>query len=222
MKASRWETVGAWLRLWTPPRDVEVPPFPARRAVIAAAIALAVAVPVVVLVAGSVGEGKEEGAAREQREADARRAAERRRLTVEQRPRFGGTRARDRAAVLRALEAAITRDVQARRRAGELDGSPARTTRCAPYPATAERAEAERAGTLRRAGYDCTAVQRGITSTDERGRTARGSLGYPFLAVVDYARGRWAFCKVAPIPGERVVPDPEDAVEVPRACRPPG
>src|SRR3712207_7944463 len=29
-RLSRWEVLGAWLRLWTPPREVEVPPVPWR------------------------------------------------------------------------------------------------------------------------------------------------------------------------------------------------
>ena len=28
--ATRWKILGAWLRIWTPPRDVEVPPVPLR------------------------------------------------------------------------------------------------------------------------------------------------------------------------------------------------
>ncbi|MEA2139427.1 MAG: hypothetical protein QOG56_2577, partial [Solirubrobacteraceae bacterium] len=55
MRASRWEIVGAWLRIWTPPRDVEIPPFPRRRALVAAvvlggvaaALALAVIAPAI-------------------------------------------------------------------------------------------------------------------------------------------------------------------------------
>jgi hypothetical protein len=27
-RASIFEIVGAWLRIWTPPRDVEIPPVP--------------------------------------------------------------------------------------------------------------------------------------------------------------------------------------------------
>lgn len=32
VKASRWEIVGAWLQIWTPPRDVEIAPVPRRAA----------------------------------------------------------------------------------------------------------------------------------------------------------------------------------------------
>ena len=44
MRASRWEILGAWLRIWTPPRDVEVPPVP-RRLLAAVAGVIAAAVP---------------------------------------------------------------------------------------------------------------------------------------------------------------------------------
>src|SRR5687767_1741166 len=49
MRASRWEILGAWLRIWTPPRDVEVPPVP-RRAVALLGLGVAAAVVVIVVV----------------------------------------------------------------------------------------------------------------------------------------------------------------------------
>lgn len=36
VKASRWEILGAWLRIWTPPKDVEIPPVPRRAAAVVA------------------------------------------------------------------------------------------------------------------------------------------------------------------------------------------
>ena len=42
-RASRWEIAGAWLRVWTPPRDVEIPP-PPKRALAVAALVLAAGV----------------------------------------------------------------------------------------------------------------------------------------------------------------------------------
>ncbi|MEA2195495.1 MAG: hypothetical protein QOG42_1929, partial [Solirubrobacteraceae bacterium] len=50
MRASRWETLGAWLRIWTPPRDVEIAPVPWRAvALLAAALAVATAACVVLV-----------------------------------------------------------------------------------------------------------------------------------------------------------------------------
>jgi len=51
-RASIFEIVGAWLRLWTPPRDVEIPPVPWKKlalwtgaAIVVVGAALAVMVP---------------------------------------------------------------------------------------------------------------------------------------------------------------------------------
>ena len=69
-----------------------------------------------------------------------------------------------------------------------------------------------------RVAYDCVSEVRAIIGAgDEAG--ARGSLGIPFRAVLHFGRGRYAFCKVNPPPGEQVIPDPRKIVELPRACR---
>src|SRR5215213_2426931 len=78
-KASLPETVGAWMKLWTPPRDVEVPPPPAPRT-LAIRGALALLVP-------AVDSSKDRAAAADAREAAQRRAETRRRTIAEQRPR---------------------------------------------------------------------------------------------------------------------------------------
>jgi hypothetical protein len=50
-RLSRFELLGAWLGLWTAPRDVEVPPVPWRRiAVVAAVLVAAVGIAAAVLV----------------------------------------------------------------------------------------------------------------------------------------------------------------------------
>ena len=59
-----------------------------------------------------------------------------------------------------------------------------------------------------------------IVGVDDEGRRYdAGKLGYPFRATIDFERRRWAFCKIAPVPGEQVVPDPRYLVEMPAACR---
>jgi len=51
VKASRWEILGAWLRIWTPPRDVEIPPVPRRSAALVAALCVAAIVAGVTVIA---------------------------------------------------------------------------------------------------------------------------------------------------------------------------
>ena len=47
-RLSRWEVLGAWLRLWTPPREAVVPPVPWRKVAVGGALVLAAAVVAVV------------------------------------------------------------------------------------------------------------------------------------------------------------------------------
>src|SRR3954451_2269336 len=82
-RASLGEIVGAWLHVWTPRRDVYIPPVPIFRIVLA----------VVVLVGAIVGtaivveHGKEAGRERDRREEAAAVAQIRARLAREQIPR---------------------------------------------------------------------------------------------------------------------------------------
>jgi hypothetical protein len=73
-RASAWEIVGAWLHLWTPPRDVEVPRIPRRGAAIVAAVLAAVAAVVVLVLVPAIDSGKRAGAERRAR-AEAAHAA---------------------------------------------------------------------------------------------------------------------------------------------------
>ena len=43
-------------------------------------------------------------------------------------------------------------------------------------------------------------------------------LGQPFLARVDYARGRFAWCKTTPVAAEGATPRPELVVPISAAC----
>ena len=191
------ETVGAWLRIWTPPRDAEVPPVPWRRLLVAlAAVALAVAI-----AAPLIEEGKERGAEREARRAAALDATRKRRLAREQRAhrarahRPAGDAAPARRPLIAALERSITRDARGRVARGELDGRILRTT-CEPA------AGAVRFGERR--AYECVAV----TGTFS-GSIARGTTGYPFRAVVDFTDYSYVWCKTNPVPGEHVQGRPE-------------
>jgi hypothetical protein len=229
-KASLPEAVGAWLRIWTPPRDVEVPPPPSRRALVAAGVALAVVVAgAAALIVPAIDAGKQRTAAAQAREDAARRAATRRETIREQRPRSldaaalqpaagapdaGVVAARE--ALLRRAERAISEDARARADAGELEGNP-QGTQCEPYPRRTDRADwPDRDLAAARGVYDCLVFVRAVPVTET---SQGGQVGYPFRAVLDFERFSVTWCKTNPVPGERVVPDPRTVLELPRACR---
>jgi hypothetical protein len=197
-RLSRWEVVGAWLRLWTPPRGAVVPPVPWRPIVAVLAIVAVAAV----LVGREVGEGRRAGEARDERAAAERAAVRRAAQTREQRAVAVRTAPGD----VAALERAITAEAQRRYSAGEVERR-ALTARCRPTPG----ADLPPG----RAAYDCLAITGAVPNP---GR-ATGAVGYPFRAVVDEGTGRGSLCATNPIPGERVVPDPDAVVRLPAACR---
>ena len=201
-RLSRWEILTAWLGLWQP-RDVEVPPVPKLKLAIGGVALVALLVVTAVVAIPAIESGKDEDAARERREAAEARVAERRRLREEQAARRGRGDPGDRAALLAEVRGAIEADARARVRAGRLDGEILRV----------DCEAGRRSGS--RTSYDCTAVTREIPRT---GRGVPGVLGYPFVAVVDHETGRYTWCKTNPVPGERVIPDPRDVVELPREC----
>jgi hypothetical protein len=224
-RASALESLGAWLRIWTPPRDVEVRPVPKRALLIAGAALLVVAIAVVALVAPAIDEGKQRADAREQaaddarREAAARRAAESQRPTVVSlaalRPSAGSSadeRLAARGALVAEVEERITADARARAAEGELR-RPSGPTVCEPASGTPAAATDL---AVRRGVFDCDTTIRAIAATETN---EGGSLTYPFRAVVDFASYRVAWCKTNPVPGEQIVPDPRSVVELPRACR---
>lgn len=217
-RASRWEILGAWLHLWTPPRDVEVPPLTGRVVGIAVGVVALIGL-AVVLVAPFVDRGKDEAAA-ERRAVEAQRArAARERTIAEQRPRTASAPAlrpaddsATRARLLARVEAAITVDARRRVAAGELEQRTG-DTRCRP---AARAGEPLRDMAVRVAAFDCLATTATIAGTD---RNAPGRLGYPFRAVVDFERARFAWCKTNPVPGEKLIPDPRRIVALPAVCR---
>ena len=161
-------------------------------------------------------------AEREARQAAVAARGRRERIVAEQRPRFGRAaparaasaeaERRARRVLLTRVEAAITADARERVRTGELRASGLRGTRCVPYPRSLDRAAAPERDLRRRSGtYDCLAVIRPVAG-------GRGTIGYPFRAVVHFRTGRYAWCKTNPVPGERVVPDPRTVVRLPAAC----
>ena len=158
MKASRWEILGAWLKIWTPPRDVEIPPVPRRAAALLAAGCVALVVVIVVVIAPALNDAQQRRDAREARDTAASRRAEVERLRHDQRVRRGraaqaarlyaagdGTQAR--AALVADVKAHVRRDADARAVSGEFD-----------QPTIAVRCVDRRGGTRVRVLLECLAI----------------------------------------------------------------
>ena len=204
-RASRLEILGAWVHLWTPPRDVDVPPVPWRKLAIALGALLVAGVFAALVIAPQIDEAKDERAAQERRAEERRAAARRARLLADQRARTGRLpRGAARRQALDVTELLIGRDAQVRFAA---DGRPARCDTAAGEDPFA-----------RRVAFDCFVTVREIRgAADQEG--ARGALAIPYRAVLDFGSRRYAFCKTNPRPGEGAVGRPEDVVALPAACR---
>jgi hypothetical protein len=221
-RASVFEIVGAWLHVWVPPRDVEVPPVPWRKLALGAAAGLVLLGVALAILVPRIDNGKESRARADAAQQARFRLEDRRRIIHEQTPRHGadpalkpppGASAAEkraaRAQLVDHVREAVWADARSRAARGELrplDGP----TRCAAHQGTTLTG---RFGLL-----DCFVVAQHINRT---ARTAAGSIGYPFRAVVDFKRFSYAFCKVEGIPGELVIPDPRLVVALPRACQDP-
>lgn len=215
--------VGAWLKVWTPPRDVVVPPPPVRKLLMWGAAVLVVVAALTAFLAPRIDASKDKRSAAEARQLAAERAAKRAKAIHEQKPRFGGSELRPasdapaqtifaaRERLLSVTRHAIAVDARERVAAGELEGASGPTT-CEPYP---KDTRPERDVGATQGVYDCLVQLRAIKSSERNGG---GLLGYPFRAVLDFRTYRYAFCKTNPIPGERLVPDPRTVIELPRAC----
>lgn len=194
-KPTRLEILGAWLRVWTPPRGVEVPPVPWRKVALGALGFVLVASAAAAAIIPRVDDAKSRG--------DARRAAEWRELvradTIrrrrDQRLHVLRTEARG-DALVGALRSAITADARKRVAAGKLEG-PILRTDCEPAAANVSIEPGTRV-------YKClAATSRYFKGTSRYGY--RGRAGYPFIATVDFSRGTLAWCKMNPQPGEKYV-----------------
>lgn len=199
----RFETLGAWLHIWTPPRDAVVPPVPKLGLVLVAAALTVVVAGTVVAVGPGIERGKRERAERERDERARFEAAKRRRLREEGRPRAArlprpaqplGPRAqlRARRRLVHAVEASITRDARARARQGRLDG-PVLETHCAIQPPS-QRGR-ERDLRVPAQTYECLAV----TRRDPEGRF---DVGDSFQATVRYRDFSYRWRRVCRPPGE--------------------
>ena len=217
-RLGRFEVLGAWLGLWTPPRGAVVPPVPWRRIAIGAALLVAVAGIAAAVVLPRVAEDRR--AARERAQAAEARRHEEFLASVDrqQRARTGRARrdpgsgappARRRAArtaLLASAEAGIASD--ARRRTDKR----IRGVDCAPFPRSL--GDADLAADLSRpaAAYGCVAVTARFGSGSQPG--GRGLIGIPFRLVARFAAGAFAWCRIVPLGDRDRLSHP-----LPAACR---
>lgn len=136
----------------------------------------------------------------------------------EQRPRFGHGRAAGadleaRQLLVAAAMGSIKTDANGRAAAGEW-GGPILRVRCGPYPPTTGRAPADEVPSMRVGRYACIAITSDIPATSGN---RPGAVGHPYRARIDFASGRYAFCKIRGRPGELAVKT-RPAVPVPRVC----
>jgi hypothetical protein len=223
VRIGRFETLGAWLGVWTPPKGASLPPVPKRKlAAGAAAIAVVIAAFAVWLVP-QIEHGKRSAANMERRAATLLSTREQRRLAQDQRlheargvpPRHSGASELTRRQVLvHELERSITLDARQRAAAGSLRG-PVLATSCRSY-SRGRRAPSARPSLTEPVGrYECVAVTSAIPRS---ARNVAGTLGYPFWARVDFRSYSYAWCKVNPPPGERGIGAATAAVGIPARC----
>jgi hypothetical protein len=103
-----------------------------------------------------------------------------------------------REALVRAAEASITRDAQARERAGELKG-PISRTECGPLLKAKDAVPDDRVLSKAIGRYDCVAIKRSVTG--EAGQSV-GRLGFPFVAALDFEKFTYVWCRNTPGQGE--------------------
>ena len=132
-RASIPEIIGAWLHIWTPPRDAYVPPIPWRKLAIGAGIGAVVLGAVLAVMVPRINEGKDSRAAIERAKDERNAAKNRARINHVQRPQRAeaadllpaagaGPAAQEaaRADLLKHIEGVIMADARERSASGEL------------------------------------------------------------------------------------------------------
>jgi hypothetical protein len=190
-------------------------PRAAKVAVVAVALAAVVGA---ILAAPSIQRSNEEHA---RAEAEKSARIERQQIALtrrQQRPRFArgeaaGADLSARRRLLSSAEDSIFTDASKRSAAGEFNG-PIMRVKCEGYPPGPGRVPAD-ADPARRVGlYACIAVTSEIPAT---AGNRSGLLGHPYRMRIDFANGRYAFCKVRGRPGELAIRAPRP-VDLPRVC----
>jgi hypothetical protein len=190
-----------------------------------AGAALAVVIAAAALILPGVFDAKRDNNAKLARAFAARVAAEKARLTREQRPQRGrpaglrppsptASASVQRAArhkLVLALEGAILADARSRVAAGRLDG-PIQRVSCGPLIKNPGMHTEDEDLSKTRGRYDCVAVKREVTN----GGKVVGLLGHPFVGTADFKRFTYVWCKDNKVPGERGKPLAK--VPVPAVC----
>jgi gas vesicle protein len=218
-KANPLEVIGAWLQVWTPPRDVIIPAVPWRKILIGTGIGAVVLTIALIIMVPRIDHGKDTRAAADRADTARQQAAHRTYVTKEQRAQFASAAALKpaagasaaqvaaaHAALVKKVEASVMADARARARTGEIRHVDGPTT-CTVTPGTASGGA--------RVAYDCFT----ITVHIKRSAEVPGTIGYPFRAVVNFGDYSYAWCKVEQLPGERLIPDPRTVVQLPKACQ---
>jgi hypothetical protein len=193
----RWEVLGAWLRLWTPPRDAVVPPVPWRKVAVGGLL-LVVAAGVGVAALLNAESDRDAAARRGERAAAERHAAFLASVDRRQAPRRGrGPAGAQSVATRRALLDAARADISA--------GAGKRGVDCEPFPRTLDTTPPVEDLARPAAAFDCLAV---------KSRFNTGSIGTPFRLVVHFDSGRYAWCEIIPLGDSDRLSHP-----LPAACR---
>lgn len=193
MRASRWEILGAWLRIWTPPRDVAIPPVPRRAVALLGVGVVAIVIVIVVVLVPAFDRSKERVAASDRRAQAAARRAAIARLRFDQRAHTArapavarlyraGRHGEARAELMRHAAVSVRRDTRARVASGEFE-VPVRDVRCRPRGRLAPP----------RIRLSCLAVTT---------QTRQASVGQPFIVGASLRDGRYAWCHLNPPPAE--------------------
>jgi hypothetical protein len=189
-RLSRWEIVGAWLHVWTPPKGLEVPPVPWRKLAMWGALAALVLGAIAAVAVPRIDERKDEGAAERARQQAAADNAERARLRADQ--RIHRLTVPVGVAPVAALEAGITADAKQRVAAKTISG-PVLSTKCESASVNVIQFPASRV-------YKCFVT----TATGLRGEgSAVLGTGYPFVATIYTKERRLAWCKENPHADEK-------------------
>ena len=189
-RLTRWETVGAWLHVWTPPKNVDVPPVPWRKLALWSAVALIFLGAAAAIAVPRIDERKQEGAAQRAHDAAVADNAERARLRADQRVHRLAIPAG--VAPVAALEAAITADAKARVAAKTIAG-PVLSTRC---DASGESVVVFPDSRV----YKC--FVKTATGLQGQGNDVLGT-GYPFVATIYSKDHTLAWCKQNPHADEK-------------------
>jgi hypothetical protein len=221
-RATWLESVGAWLHLTTPPRDVEVPPVPWRKLAIGGGIGVIVLGIALALLIPEIQSSKEERAAADRARAERSKEESIKRIQEAQAAHFAEAPelkpaadaspaevADARKALLERAQASILADAQERAEKGIINP--------VSGPTTCEVAQGTPAdGPV--GVFDCFVV----TSKIEAGqRNPSGALGYTFRAVLDYETFRYAWCKAELPPGEKSIQWNDERRALPEPCRAP-